>query len=42
MVLIVDDNSEHVAQELKKIGLFRKKIGCVTSLDLIKCLKKIK
>ena len=42
MVLILDGNSEHVAQERMKIGIFReKKNRFVTDLDLNKCLKQI-
>ena len=40
MVIILDGNSEPHAWW--KIGLIRKKIRFVTSLDLIKCLKQIK
>ena len=41
MVLLLDGNSEHVAQ--RKIDLFgEKKFRFVITLDLIKCLKKIK
>ena len=43
ILLILDGNSEHVAHALRKIGLFgEKKHRFVTSLDLIKCLKRNK
>ena len=41
MVLILDGNSEHVAQPLRQLGLFGEN-KFLTAIDLIKCLKQIK
>ena len=41
IVIIFEDNSEHVAYTRKKIGLFGEKFRFVAALVLIKCLKHI-
>ena len=38
----IDGSSEHVAQALRRIGLFEETVQFVTVLDLIKCLKQFK
>ena len=38
MILILDDNSEHVAHAYRKIGLFGVKLPICDVLDISKCL----
>ena len=42
MTIILDGNSEHVAQACGKASLFGENNGFVTALDLMPCLKEIK